>query len=65
MTEPKVLLATLAIRTSAKGRPYLSGWLGKSRLVGFPGKRRQVRQRDLATCSCRPSRAAPTSGASS
>jgi hypothetical protein len=34
----KVLLATLSVRTSAKGRPYLSGWLGKASVVAFEGE---------------------------
>ena len=38
MNEPRVLLATLAVRTSKHGRPYVTGWLGKSRLIGFPGQ---------------------------
>ncbi|HEX2528688.1 MAG TPA: hypothetical protein VHL31_20635 [Geminicoccus sp.] len=32
---PKVLLAELVERTSARGNKYLSGWLGKARIVGF------------------------------
>jgi hypothetical protein len=36
--EPKVLLMTLSQRTSGKGNTYLSGWLGKARLVGFRGE---------------------------
>lgn len=32
---PKVLLLTLSERTSATGNRYVSGWLGKARLVGF------------------------------
>jgi len=31
----KVLLAQLKERQSAKGTRYLSGWLGKARVVGF------------------------------
>lgn len=38
MSGPRVLLATLSIRTSAKGNAYLSGWLGKAQVVGFPGE---------------------------
>ena len=39
MNEPRVLLATLSVRTSAKtGKPYVTGWLGKSRLIGFSGE---------------------------
>jgi hypothetical protein len=38
MTSPRVLLAVLSQRTSAKGRPYLSGWLGKARVVAFAGE---------------------------
>jgi hypothetical protein len=35
---PRILLTTLSVRTSAKGRPYLSGFLGKSRVVAFEGE---------------------------
>src|SRR3954466_2755006 len=35
---PKVLLLQLSERTSAKGNPYLSGWLGKASVVGFRGE---------------------------
>lgn len=35
---PKVLLLTLSQRTSGRGNAYLSGWLGKARLVGFRGE---------------------------
>jgi hypothetical protein len=38
MSGPRVLLMKLAGRTSAKGNPYLSGWLGKARVVGFKAK---------------------------
>ena len=37
MNEPKVLLTTLSVRTSKSGRPYVTGWLGKAKLVGFAG----------------------------
>ena len=38
MNEPMVPLCILSIRRSQKsGRPYLSGWLGQSRVVGFEG----------------------------
>jgi hypothetical protein len=31
-----MLLTGLSVRTSQKtGRPYVTGWLGKSRLIGF------------------------------
>jgi hypothetical protein len=33
----KILIATLWQRTSASGREYLSGFLGKARVVGFRG----------------------------
>ena len=33
--EPKVLLMQLSERTSAKGTRYLSGFLGKAKLVAF------------------------------
>ena len=35
---PRVLLQTLSQRTSAKGNSYLSGYLGKTSVVGFPGE---------------------------
>jgi hypothetical protein len=38
MSGPRVLLMTLAERTSGKGTVYLAGWLGKARLVGFKAK---------------------------
>ena len=39
MNEPRVLLCTLSVPTSQKtGRPYVTGWLGKSRLIGFAGE---------------------------
>lgn len=37
VTGPRVLLLQLSERTSAKGNPYLSGWLGKATVVGFRG----------------------------
>ncbi|MFO1075873.1 MAG: hypothetical protein U1E17_24845 [Geminicoccaceae bacterium] len=37
-TQPRVLLTSLSIRTSAKGRSYLSGFLGKARVVAFEGE---------------------------
>jgi hypothetical protein len=37
-SEARVLLATLSVRTSAKGRKYLSGFLGRTKLLGFPGE---------------------------
>ena len=36
--EPRVLLMRLSERTSGKSNAYLSGWLGKARLVGFRGE---------------------------
>jgi hypothetical protein len=36
--EPKVLIASLWQRTSASGNEYLSGFLGKARIVGFRGE---------------------------
>jgi hypothetical protein len=36
--QPKVLLMTLSERTSAKGRRYFSGWLGKASAVAFEGE---------------------------
>jgi hypothetical protein len=38
MSRPKVLLAKLSVRTSAKGRQYLAGWLGNASVVGFEGE---------------------------
>ena len=32
---PRVLLCQLAVRTSKAGRSYMTGWLGKSRLIAF------------------------------
>ena len=32
---PGVLLAILPQHTSVRDRPYLSGWLGKARMVAF------------------------------
>lgn len=34
----RVLLTTLLVKTSAKGRPYLSGFLGKAAVVAFEGE---------------------------
>jgi hypothetical protein len=36
--EPKVKLTTLWQRTSAAGNVYLSGFLGKARIIGFRGE---------------------------
>jgi hypothetical protein len=38
MNSDKVLLAVLKERQSAKGNRYLSGWLGKARLIAFQDK---------------------------
>jgi hypothetical protein len=38
MSGPGVLLMQLSVRTSGKGNAYLSGWLGKAKLVGFKGQ---------------------------
>jgi hypothetical protein len=38
VTNPRVLLTTLSMRTSARGRPYLSGWLGRASVVAFEGQ---------------------------
>ena len=39
MAEPKVLLATFSFRVSERtGRVYCYGWLGRSKLIGFPGE---------------------------
>lgn len=34
----RVHLMTLSVRTSGKGTEYLSGYLGKARVVGFMGE---------------------------
>jgi hypothetical protein len=34
-SEAKVLLYKLRVRTSAKGREYLSSWTGSAKLIGF------------------------------
>jgi hypothetical protein len=36
--DQKVLIATLWQRTSRKGTEYLSGFLGKARIIGFKGE---------------------------
>jgi hypothetical protein len=36
-SDEKVLIATLWQRTSGKGNEYLSGFLGKARIIGFRG----------------------------
>src|SRR5215469_7970167 len=36
-SDQKVLIATLWQRTSGKGNEYLSGFLGKARVIGFRG----------------------------
>ncbi len=36
--KPKVLLAQLSERTSGQGRKYLSGWMGRAKLVAFAGE---------------------------
>src|SRR6476659_5200659 len=38
MNANRVLLLQLSERTSAKGNPYLSGWLGKASVVAFRGE---------------------------
>jgi hypothetical protein len=38
MSNPRVLLTTLSVRTSAKGNAYLAGWLGKASVVAFQGE---------------------------
>ena len=35
---PRVLLASLSVRTSSKGKSYLSGYLGKASVIAFPGE---------------------------
>jgi hypothetical protein len=37
-SQPKVLLLQLTQRTSGRGNAYLTGWLGKAKLVGFKGE---------------------------
>jgi hypothetical protein len=39
--EPKILLTTLWQCTSERGNEYLSGFLGKARIVGFRGEPRE------------------------
>jgi hypothetical protein len=36
--EPKVLLMQLTQRTSGRGTTYMTGWLGKAKLVAFKGE---------------------------
>jgi hypothetical protein len=36
--EPKILLCNLWQRTSANGNEYLSGFIGKARIIGFRGE---------------------------
>jgi hypothetical protein len=36
--DDKVLLTTLWVKTSASGREYLFGYLGKAKLIAFKGK---------------------------
>jgi len=36
--QPRVKLCTLSIRTSSKGNDYLSGYLGKAKVIGFRGE---------------------------
>ena len=38
MSGPRVLLTVLSVRTSAKGRQYLRGFLGKASVVAFAGE---------------------------
>ncbi|HMR34112.1 MAG TPA: hypothetical protein PKA13_09455 [Geminicoccaceae bacterium] len=38
MSGPRVKLATLSVRESSQGRTYYVGFLGHSRLLGFPGR---------------------------
>ena len=38
MADVRVKLCTLSIRTSKRGSTYVSGWLGKARLVGWAGE---------------------------
>lgn len=35
---PRVLLTTLSVRTSGRGTNYLSGYLGKAKVVAFAGE---------------------------
>jgi hypothetical protein len=37
-SQTKVLLMQLTQRTSGRGNAYLTGWLGKAKLVGFKGE---------------------------
>jgi len=36
--EPKILLCSLWQRTSERGNEYLTGFLGKARVIGFRGE---------------------------
>jgi len=36
--EPKILLCSLWQRTSERGNEYLTGFLGKARIIGFRGE---------------------------
>jgi hypothetical protein len=47
MSDVRVLLCTLSIRTSKAGRSYMSGWLGKSNLVGWAGEPDRFGQRTI------------------
>ena len=38
MASAPVLLATLSVRQSAKGNEYLSGWLGRTRVIALAGE---------------------------
>jgi hypothetical protein len=38
MSEPRVMLMVLSERTSSRGNTYLTGWLGKAKVIGFRGK---------------------------
>jgi hypothetical protein len=37
-SEPKILLCSLWQRTSERGNEYLTGFLGKARVIGFRGE---------------------------
>jgi hypothetical protein len=56
-----VLLTTLSVRTSSKGNEYLTGWLGKARVIGFRGEPDRFSNGtwDLYLCEPEPRQDAP------
>jgi hypothetical protein len=59
---PRVLLTTLSARTSAKGRAYLSGWLGKASVVAFAGEPDKHGDRTWDVFLCEPGPRRPGRG---